>query len=133
RARNNESLAAMDALLASLRDIEARKTIVYVSDGLVFDQQVQGLLRLFGSRVAAAAVNFYAIQLFVPPVDAISTGLPTDAAEDRNIRADGLFYLAGVTGGALFRPTAGLGLVAARIARETSARYAIGFQVLAAE
>jgi VWFA-related protein len=129
RARNNESLAAMDALLASLRDVEARKTIVYVSDGLVFDQQVQGLLRLFGSRVAAAAVNFYAIQLFSPPVDAITTGMPTDVEEDRNLRADGLFYLAGVTGGALFRPTAGLGIVAARIARETSARYAIGFQV----
>ena len=133
RARNNASLAAMDALLDSLRDVEARKTIVYVSDGLVFDQQVQGLLRLFGSRVAAAAVNFYAIQLFSPPVDAITTGMPTDADEDRNLRADGLFYLAGITGGALFRPSAGLGIVAARIARETSARYAIGFQVQPSE
>ena len=52
------------------------------------------------------------------------TGMPTDADEDRNLRADGLFYLAGITGGALFRPSAGLGIVAARIARETSARYA---------
>ncbi len=133
RARNNASLAAMDALLDSLRDVEARKTIVYVSDGLVFDQQMQGLLRLFGSRVAAAAVNFYAIQLYSPPVDAIAPGMPTDADEDRNLRADGLFYLAGITGGALFRPGAGLGLVAARIARETSARYAIGFQVQPSE
>ena len=133
RARNNESLAAMDAMLEGLRDVEARKTIVYVSDGLVFDQEVQGLLRLFGSRVAAAAVNFYAIQLFSSPVDAIATGIPTDVEEDRNLRADGLFYLAGVTGGALFRPTAGLGIVAARIANETSARYAIGFQVQPSE
>ena len=133
RARNNESLAAMDALLASLRDVEARKTIVYISDGLVFDQQVQGLLRLFASRVAAAAVNFYAIQLFSPQVDALTTGMPTDVEEDRDLRADGLYYLAGVTGGALFRPSAGLGIVAARIARETSARYAIGFQVQPAE
>ena len=133
RARNNASLAAMDALLDSLRDVEARKTIVYVSDGLVFDQDVQGLLRLFGSRVAAAAATFYAIQLHVPAVDATVVGIPMDVEEDRNIRADGLFYLAGITGGALFRPSAGLGLVAARIARETSARYAIGFQVLASE
>ena len=133
RARNNASLAAMDALLDSLRDVEARKTIVYISDGLVFDQQLQGLLRLFGSRVAAAAVNFYAIQLYSPVVVAMAQGMPTDAEEDRNIRADGLFYLAGITGGALFRPSAGLGLVAARIARETSARYAIGFQVQPSE
>ena len=39
-------------------------------------------------------------------------GMPTDWDEDRNLRADGLFYLAGVTGGALFRPSAGLGIVA---------------------
>ena len=31
RARNNASLAAMVALVDSLRDVEARKTIVYVS------------------------------------------------------------------------------------------------------
>ena len=33
----------------------------------------------------------------------------------------------------MFRPISGLGVVAERIARETSARYAIGFQVLATE
>ena len=47
------SLAAMDALLDSLRDVEARKTIVYVSNGVVFDQRDPGAAaaaRLEGRR-----------------------------------------------------------------------------------
>lgn len=133
RARNNDALASMDALLEGLRDVDARKTIVYVSQGLIFDDQLQGRLRAFGARVAASGASLYAIQIYSPPMDATTTGLLPDWEEDRTIRADGLYYLAGVTGGALFRPGAGLGITAARIARETAARYALGFQVNAAD
>ena len=133
RARNNDALAAIDALLEGVREVDARKTIVYLSNGLVFDDQLQGRLRAFGSRVAAVDVSIYAVQIYSPAMDAVTSGLLPDWEEDRNLRAEGLSYLAGVTGGALFRPGAGLGITAARIARETSARYAIGFQVNAAE
>jgi VWFA-related protein len=133
RTGNNATLAAMEALLDGLRDVEARKTIVYVSEGLVFDQEMQGRLRMFGSRVAAAAATFYAIQIQTPDADVSRAGMSVDWGEDRQIRSDGLYYLAGVTGGALFRPGSGLGTVSSRIARETSARYALGFQVQPAE
>jgi VWFA-related protein len=133
RAVNNDVMGAMDQLLEGLRDIEARKTIVYVSHGLVFDSEMQGRLRQFGSRVAAAAATFYAIQLYAPPLDASTGFVAPDWDEDRSIRADGLYYLAGVTGGALFRPASGLGTTPVLIARETSARYALGFQVLPGE
>jgi VWFA-related protein len=133
RASNSEVIASLDALLEGLRDVDARKTIVYVSQGLVFDQQMQGQLRAFGSRVAAASATFYAIQMNAPGVSSIDGGMVPDFQEDQDIRADGLYYLAGVTGGALFRPGAGLGVTAARIARETSARYALGFQVQSGE
>ena len=133
RARNTDAMNAMDALLESLRDFDARKTIVYISNGLVFDTEIQGQLRNLGGKVAAAGATFYAIQIYTPPMDATTPGLAPDWEEDRRIRAEGLDYLAGVSGGALFRPASGLGTVAARIARETSARYAIGFQVQPAE
>jgi VWFA-related protein len=133
RATNLDTLAAMDSVLDSLRDVDARKTIVYLSNGVVFDTEIQGRLRQVGSKVAAAGATFYAIQIYSTPMDATTSGLSPDWDEDRRARADGLDYLAGVSGGALFRPVAGLGITAARIARETSARYAIGFQVLAAE
>jgi VWFA-related protein len=133
RARNSDALAALDTLLESLRDYDARKTIVYVSNGLVFDTQIQGQLRDAGAKVAAAGATFYAIQIYTPPMDATTPGSAPDWDEDRRVRAEGLDYLAGVSGGALFRPASGLGTVAARIARETSARYALGFQILAGE
>ena len=37
RGDNRATLAAMDSLLEGLRDFEARKTIVYISNGIVFD------------------------------------------------------------------------------------------------
>jgi VWFA-related protein len=133
RARNLDALTAFDTLLDGLRDVDARKTFVYVSNGLVFDREIQGRLRQIGAKVAAASATFYAIQVYAPPMDATASGLAPDWEEDRRVRAEGLDYLSGMSGGALFRPAAGLRVVSARIARETSARYAIGFQVNAAE
>jgi len=133
RGDNRATLAAMDSLLEGLRDFEARKTIVYISNGIVFDFQSEGLLRDLGGKVAALGATFYAIQLYSPPMEATTSGLLPDWDEDRRVRADGLDYLAGVSGGALFRPGAGLGVTPERIARETSARYALGFQVQPAE
>ena len=133
RARSRDALAALDTLLDGLRDVDARKTIVYISNGVAFDREIEGRLREVGAKVAAASATFYAIQIYTPPIDATAPGLAPDWEADRRIRAEGLDYLAGVSGGALFRPAAGLGTVSARIGRETSARYALGFQVLPAE
>ena len=133
RATNMDALAALETILESMREVDARKTIIYVSHGVAFDTEIQGRLRQVGSAVAAAGATFYAIQLYTPPMQANTAGLAPDWDEDRRVRAEGLSYLAGVSGGALFRPGAGLSTVAARIARETSARYAIGFQLSASE
>ncbi len=95
--------------------------------------EIEGRLRDVGVKVAAASATFYAIQIYTPPVDATAPGLAPDWEEDRRMRGEGLDYLAGVSGGALFRPASGLGTVSARIARETSARYALGFQMQPAE
>jgi VWFA-related protein len=133
RARNMDALAALETVLESMRAYDARKTIVYVSNGVAFDNEIQGRLRGVGARVAAAGATFYAIQMYAPPMDATAPGLAPDWEEDRRIRGEGLDYLAGVSGGALFRPVAGLGVTAARIARETSARYALGFQMQPAD
>ena len=133
RARNMDALAALETLLDSVREYDARKTIVYISNGVAFDNEIQGRLRSVGAKVAAAGATFYAIQMYTPPMDATASGLAPDWEEDRRVRGEGLDYLAGVSGGALFRPVSGLGVTAARIARETSARYALGFQVQPAE
>jgi VWFA-related protein len=133
RAQSSDALAALDTLLEGLRDFDARKTIVYVSNGVVFDREIEGRLRELGAKIAAASATFYSIQIYTAPNDATAPGLAPDWEADRKVRGEGLDYLAGVSGGALFRPAAGLGTVAARIARETSARYAIGFQVQPAE
>ena len=95
----------------ALRDFDARKTIVYVSNGVVFDNEIQGRLRDVGAKVAAAGATFYAIQIYTPPMDATASGLSPDWEEDRRVRGEGLDYLAGVSGGALFRPVSGLGTI----------------------
>ena len=41
RAQNRDTLAAMDSLLEGLRDFEARKTLVYISNGIVFDFETE--------------------------------------------------------------------------------------------
>jgi len=72
-----DALGALETLLDGLRDVDARKTIVYVSNGVVFDRQIEGLLRNVGAKVAAASATFYAIQIYTPPIDATAPSVTT--------------------------------------------------------
>lgn len=129
RQRNEDTLARLNALLESVRYVEGPKTVVFVSEGLPFDNQGRGGLRQFGSAVAASGTSFYAVQIFVPPADAATMRVQPDWDEDRRLRADGLSLVTAVSGGAFFRPPSGLEPTFGRIARELSARYVLGFQV----
>jgi VWFA-related protein len=133
RRRAEDTLTQLGSVLESLRYVEGTKSVVFVSEGLVFDPQVRTRLQQFGSAAAATGTNFYAIQLYVPPAEAAQSTLRPDWDEDRRLRADGLSLVTAVSGGALFRPAAGLDSTFVRVARELSARYVLGFQVTPAD
>jgi VWFA-related protein len=129
RQRNEDTLAWLERLIEIVRYVEGPKTVVFISQGLPLDYAQRARLSHVGSTIAAADTSFYAVQPYTTPTDIFAQGLLPDWEEDRRLRADGLSALAGVSGGALFRPGAGLDSSFERIARELSARYVLGFQV----
>jgi VWFA-related protein len=133
RQRNEDSLAWIERLLEIVRYVEGPKTVLFVSQGLPLDRPQMARLHHVGSTIASADTSLYAVQPYTTPTDITARGLLPDWEEDRRLRADGLSVLTGVSGGALFRPAAGVDASFERIARELSARYVLGFQVAARE
>jgi VWFA-related protein len=133
RHRNEHLLRRLELLLESLRFVEGRKVLVFVSEGLAFDGQLQGRLRTFSSAVASLSTAFYAVQTFGSQTDLAGRGPSPDWDEDRHLRAEGLSLVAGMSGGALFRPGPRPQGAFERIGRELSARYVVAFRVDAGE
>lgn len=129
-ARNQArtSLAALRGIIESVRAIDQPKMIVLISEGLVAEPRFVDLSQL-AVAAAAARVTIHVLQLETPAlVDAAQERLSPTILQDRFLREDGLARLAGATRGGVF-PFVGDGsLPFARIARELSGYYLVGFE-----
>ncbi|MGH9347372.1 MAG: VWA domain-containing protein [Vicinamibacterales bacterium] len=129
-ARNQArtSLGALRGIIDSLTSIDEPKTIILVSEGLVAEPRYVDFSQL-AAAAAAARVTIHVLQLETPvQADASQERLSPTTLQDRFLREDGLSRLAGAARGGLF-PMIGDGAVAlARIARELSGYYLLGFE-----
>jgi len=133
RNQASTSLAALRALIDSLRPIEGPKTIILISEGLIAEPRYVDFSQL-AAAAAAARVTIHVLQLETPVLAEASQQRPSPTIlDDRFLREDGLTRLAGAARGGLF-PFIGDGTVPfARISRELSGYYLVGFEAGAAD
>lgn len=134
-ARNQArtSLAALRALIDSLRTINGPKTIILLSEGLVAEPRYVDFSQL-ATRAAAARVTIHVVHLETPVLaDASQQRLSPTILQDRFLREDGLARLAGASRGGLF-PFIGDGSIPfGKIAHELSGYYLVGFEAAATD
>jgi VWFA-related protein len=144
-----QSIDGLGRLLNNLAWIPGRKTVVYVSGGLIAADRPGGrpdvalMMHDAGKQVAGSDTNLYVLHLDDSLADPFSAGNEstpdpsvrfTQAGRDHFVLGSGLDQFAGYANGALLRVMAGTGDVAFnRILRETAAYYLLGIEPVAAD
>jgi VWFA-related protein len=126
-AQARTSLAALEALIARLKDLPGPKTIVLVSEGMIVDPRRIDLSRL-AAGAQAARVTIYSLLLEIPLFDATQERVSPSADRDRQVREDGVDRVAGAARGAVFRQVGSDAAPLARIVRELSGHYLLAFE-----
>lgn len=123
RQRGDNSLRVLRNLLRAFRQVDAPKTVVWISEGLPLPEQALQIPEI--ARLAASArTTLYALHLDQTIIgDASRQRSSPSMMQDRNLVRDGLANLAGATRGALFTSVGSGSNVFARIAREMAAYY----------
>ena len=128
-ADGRESMATLRNLLMALRGIDAPKTLVFVSEGFLVDDDRQSVFAL-GTLAAAARTSIYALklddQLFASA--APESRAPMSRMDDRAARAEGLEILTGASRGSLFNVMGAGNGVFERIESELAGYYLIGVE-----
>ncbi len=140
RQRTRASLEAIRQVLSGLRKIDGPKTMLLVSEALVTGGTTIGeftdsapLLQEIQRECAAADVTMFALRLERPLVDVTSRGAPPTAVQDQQLREEGMRSLAAATRGTLFNVIGSPESTFARIARELSGHYLLGFEAQASD
>ena len=126
-AQARTSLAALEALIARLKDLPGPKTIVLLSEGMIVDPRRVDLSRL-AAGAQSARVTIYSLLLDIPLFDASQERVSPTADRDRQVREDGVDRVAGAARGAVFRQLGSDAAPLARIARELSGHYLLAFE-----
>ena len=126
-AQARTSLAALEALIARLKDLPGPKTIVLLSEGMIVDPRRVDLSRL-AAGAQAARVTIYSLLLDISLFDASQERVSPVADRDRQVREDGVDRVAGAARGAVFRQVGSDAAPLARIARELSGHYLLAFE-----
>ena len=123
----DESVQALSALLSGLRAIDAPKTLIFISEGFVSNDNVSRIAEL-GTMAAAARTSLYALKLDSQLFDITNARAPLNAFGDRQAQAEGLEMLAYAARGALFTVTGTGTVLFDRIASELSGYYLLGVE-----
>jgi VWFA-related protein len=136
-ARNRVTLGALRSMVEALEAVRGRKSVVWLSAGLIEDQeQVDARLLRDAARRANVALYFvdarglgagsaFAGAQFGSPVDSRDIGFANAQLE---LEVQGTENLAADTGGFAVRNANDLNGALARISRELSSYYLLGFQ-----
>jgi VWFA-related protein len=143
-AQVQQSLSALGDMLASLAALPGRKTVLFLSGGLIAADRVAGrpdvssILKSVAEQAGMSNVNLYVLHTDNGWSDGMSAAnRPTRSASarfqslfrDTEIDARGLELFAGYAGGSLMRIQAGTGDYAFdRVRRETTAHYMLGVE-----
>jgi VWFA-related protein len=123
----DESVQALTALFNGLRAIDAPKTLIFISEGFVSNENTGRILEL-GTMAAAARTSLYALKLDTQLFDITSARAPVNPFRDRQAQSEGLELLAGASRGALFTVTGTGDALFDRISTELSGYYLLGVE-----
>ena len=135
-SRNRLTLAVLDRALASLTPVKGRKAVILLSDGFIYDPNLEEFKSVVQtSRKANAAVYFVESSglgglpgtlsaEWGPPIDAQDIG---GALLDNTLASEGAESIAADSGGFSVKNTNDLGSGIQRIARESQTYYLLGY------
>jgi VWFA-related protein len=127
RTRANESFYALGGLLRNLKEVEGSKSMLFISQGFVFDDP-QAKAAALAAVAADARVNLNVILLTDIVGDASSARSSATVREDRELRQQGLEALAARSRGALFDSPASTEIALGRVLLEMSGHYLLGVE-----
>lgn len=134
RQQTQNSLLALQRLMADVARLPRPKTLLLLSEGMYLDRDLSQVSWVAG-QAAASRVSVYGIVLDDPFADIDTSqqrSSPTRMA-DRQLRLDGLHTLTGLARGTAYEVIAGADSAFDRIARELTGYYLVAFEPLPAE
>lgn len=127
RKRTQDSISGMRSVLKSLGNVEGPKSVILVSEGLVFDSQGSETDDL-ASVAADSRASLDVLLLDVPQFEASQATRPTSPRQDRDLQVSGLEMLAGAARGTLYRVNTTADFAFDRISRALDGYYLLGVE-----
>ena len=127
RQRTQDSVHGMRAVLKSLANLEGPKSVILVSEGLIFEGLGSETDDL-ASVAADSRATLDILLLDVPMFDVAQASRPTTPREDRNLQVSGLEQLAGAARGELYRINVTADFAFDRISRSLDGYYLLGVE-----
>lgn len=127
RRRTDDSIRGMRAVLQSLANLEGPKSVILVSEGLIFEG-LGGETDELASIAADSRATLDILLLDVPLFDASQGSRPTTPREDRELQVTGLEQLAGAARGNLYRINTTAEFAFDRISRSLDGYYLLGVE-----
>jgi hypothetical protein len=132
RQRTADSVHGMRTVLRSLSALEGPKSVILLSEGLIFEG-LGGETDDIASVAADSRATLDILLLDVPMFDAAQSQRPTTPREDRNLQVNGLEQLAGASRGELHRINTSAEFAFERISRSLDGYYLLGVESRAAD
>jgi VWFA-related protein len=127
RQRTADSVHGMRAVLKSLAGLEGPKSVILLSEGLIFEG-LGGETDDLASVAADSRATLDILLLDVPLFDVSQSQRPTTPREDRNLQVSGLEQLAGASRGQLHRINTSADFAFDRISRSLDGYYLLGVE-----
>ena len=127
RQRTQDSVYGMRAVLKSLASLEGPKSVILVSEGLIFEGLGSETDDL-ASVAADSRATLDILLLDVPMFDVAQASRPTTPREDRHLQVSGLEQLAGAARGELYRINVAADYAFDRISRSLDGYYLLGVE-----
>jgi VWFA-related protein len=127
RERSRNSLIALRGLFDRMDTGNTPKTIVLLSEGMLFERNVADIA-LLGTRASAAHIILYVLQLDVSEIDASAQRLSSSQTADKTLLKHGLDQLAAQARGEVFRTFGDTDFAFQRLRRELSGYYLLSFE-----
>jgi VWFA-related protein len=127
RTQTGDSLRGMREVFRSLQAVEAPKSVILVSEGLVLDSLGTEVDEI-AAMAADARASLDVLLLDTPPFDMSQAQLPPTAREDRSLRELGLEMLAGMARGGLYRIATTADFAFDRIHQAMAGYYLLGLE-----
>jgi VWFA-related protein len=122
----DQTIQTLRDLFAGLRQIDAPKTLILISEGFVMSDEA--MIIELGTMAAEARTSLYALKLDTELFEIAEARAPINPFADRQARSEGLELLAGATRGTMFTVTGTGQTLFERIESELSGYYLLGVE-----